>query len=143
MKPESKKSAPVEPQEEGNIDKIRDILFGVQMRESDRKFARMEERIVKEINDMRDDTRKRLDALEDYIKGEVSSLTERLAGEQNGRIDAVKNLSNELKDLSHNFDKKVTQINDQTAKSESDLLLSTSPTSLSSRPPAPASRRRM
>jgi hypothetical protein len=41
--------------------------------------------------------------------------------EQNSRADAVKELSGELKDLSPNFDKKVTNINEQSAKSESDL----------------------
>src|SRR4051812_25520471 len=124
MKPESKKNAPAEAPpapEEGNIDKIRDILFGVQMRESDRKFARIEERLVQEINEMREDSRRRLDSLEEYIKGEISSLADRLANEQNGRVDAVKGLTGELKELAHNLDKKTTQINEQTVKSESDL----------------------
>ena len=32
----------------GNLDKVRDLLFGGQMRDYDRKFARLEERLVKE-----------------------------------------------------------------------------------------------
>ena len=121
MKADKQKNAVLEAQEDGNIDKIRDILFGSQSRDFERRFARMEERLSKEVSDMRDETRKRLDALEDFIKGEVKSLTERLMSEQNSRADAVKELSGELKDLSHNLDKKVTHINEQGAKSESDL----------------------
>lgn len=120
MKAEKKKNS-AELQEDGNIDKIRDILFGSQSRDFERRFNRMEERLSNDVAEMRDETRKRLDALEEYIKSEVKSLTERLAGEQNSRADAVKELSGELKDLSHNFDKKMTTLNEQTARSESDL----------------------
>jgi thymidylate synthase len=121
MKAESKKNAPSEVQEEGNIDKIRDILFGSQARDFDRRFSRLEERLVKDMSEMRDETRKKLDALEDYIKSEVKSLTERLVSEQNARLDAAKDLSGDLKELSHNFDRKITQLNEQSAKNESDL----------------------
>jgi Skp family chaperone for outer membrane proteins len=122
MKAETKKqNNSGEIAEDGNIDKVREILFGVQLRDSDRKLSRMEERFAKEFSEMRDETRKRLDALEDFIKHEVKSLTERLTSEQNSRVDSVKELSGELKDLSHNFDRKVTQMNEQAAKNESEL----------------------
>ena len=32
----------------GSVDKIRDILFGAQMRDYDRRFTRLEERLLKE-----------------------------------------------------------------------------------------------
>ena len=121
MKAEIKKNAPTEIQEDGNIDKIRDILFGSQARDFDRRFSRLEERLVKDMSEMRDETRKKLDALEDYIKNEMKSLTERLVSEQNSRLDNAKDLSNDLKELSHGFDRKITQINEHSAKNESDL----------------------
>lgn len=121
MKAETKKNSPNEIAEDGNIDKIRDILFGSQSRDFERRFIKLEERINKEMNEMRDENRRKLDALEDFIKSEVKSLTDRLVNEQNTRVDADKELSNELKDLSHNFDKKVTSINEQAAKSESEI----------------------
>lgn len=121
MKPEKQKNSAVDVPEDGNIDKIRDILFGSQSRDFERRFSRMEERMTKEVSDLRDETRRKLDALEEFIKGEVKSLTDRLGSEQNSRADAVKELAGELKDLSHGFDKKVSAINEQAAKSESDL----------------------
>ena len=36
----------------GNVDKIRDILFGSQMRDYETRFARLEETLAKEISDM-------------------------------------------------------------------------------------------
>ena len=69
----------------GNLDKVRDLLFGGQMRDYDRKFARLEERLVKETADLRDEVKKRLAALEAYMKAEVESLSDRLRAEQDGR----------------------------------------------------------
>jgi hypothetical protein len=67
----------------GNLDKIREILFGTQMREYEKQITRLEERLVKECSSLRDDTRKRLDSLETYIKQEVESLTELAKKQQN------------------------------------------------------------
>lgn len=76
----------------GNLDKIREILFGTQMREYEKQITRLEERLVKECSSLRDDTRKRLDSLETYIKQEVESLTELAKKQQNTQDQAVKEI---------------------------------------------------
>ena len=48
----------------GNLDKVRDLIFGGRMRDYDRKFARLEDRLAKETADLRDEVRKRLAARE-------------------------------------------------------------------------------
>ncbi len=105
----------------GNIDKIRDILFGVQMRDYEKRFARLEERLIKEAGDLRDDTKKRFDALELYIKQEFESLTQRLIAEQHTRGEAVETLSLGITDTARAFEKKAAQMEDQSAKSKSEL----------------------
>ncbi len=52
----------------GNLDKVRDILFGGQMRDYEKRFNRLEDRLVKECSSIRDDIKKRLDSLEMYVK---------------------------------------------------------------------------
>jgi hypothetical protein len=52
----------------GNVDKIRDILFGSQMREYETRFSRLEESLLKESQDLKETTRRRFDTLEAYIK---------------------------------------------------------------------------
>ena len=47
----------------GNLDKVRNILFGAQSRDYERRFARLEERLAKETADLRDDMRRRFDSL--------------------------------------------------------------------------------
>ena len=60
----------------GNVEKIRDILFGAQMRDYEKRFARLEKSMLKELDDLRDDTNKRFGSLEKYIKSEIESLND-------------------------------------------------------------------
>ena len=105
----------------GNLDKVRDLIFGGQMRDYERKFARLEERLAKETNDLRDEVRKRLAALEAYMKTEVESLSERLRLEQDGRTSADKDLGRELRDTSQQLDQRVSQLDEFVARGQRDL----------------------
>jgi hypothetical protein len=127
----------------GNIDKVRDILFGTQMRDYEKRFLRMEERINKEISNLREETRKRSDSMESYTKGEVASLSDRLAveqnertesvkrevgllsdrlkTEQNERIASIKDLSNEAKEADGILEKRLGQLDDQLNKISREL----------------------
>ena len=105
----------------GNLEKVRDLLFGGQMRDYDRKFARLEERLVRETNELRDEVKKRLSALEAYMKAEVESLSERLRAEQDGRTSADNDLGRELRDTGRQFDQKVAQLDDLMARGQREL----------------------
>ena len=105
----------------GNIDKIRDILFGVQMRDYEKRFTRLEERLIKESNNLRDDTKKRFEAMEHYIKNEFESLTERLTAEQNARNENAESLAQGIKDATRAFEKRAAQMDEQTARSQREL----------------------
>jgi hypothetical protein len=85
----------------GNLEKVRDLLFGGQMRDYDRKFARLEERLAKETTELREDVKKRIAALETYMKAEIASLSDRLRAEQDARGAATKDLGRELRDTAH------------------------------------------
>lgn len=107
--------------ESGSIDKIRDILFGDRMREYEKRFSRLEERLVKDYSELREDTKKRLENLESYIKNEVNSLTERVNHEPVKRDEAVKELSQELKNLIDSLNKKIIQLDEQANQNQRNL----------------------
>src|SRR6266545_6724972 len=86
------------PDEATNVDKIRDILFGTQMRDYDTKFSRLEERLAKEAGDLRDDVKRRLASLESYFKGELGAVAEQVRVEREERTPAIKALASELKE---------------------------------------------
>ncbi|HJZ73252.1 MAG TPA: hypothetical protein VKE51_16025 [Vicinamibacterales bacterium] len=104
-----------------SIDKVRDILFGNQVREFDRRFARLEDRIVKEAGDLKEEVRSRLAALEQYTKTEVESLADHIKTEYNGRVGAYDAVSREIKETAAAFDRRATTIDEQLAKSQREL----------------------
>ena len=82
--------------ESGKVDRIRDILFGSQMRDYDDRFQRLDERLTREAAETRNDTQKRLEALENFIKGALESVSNRLNAEQSERGSAVEKLARDL-----------------------------------------------
>ena len=105
----------------GSIDKVRDILFGSQMREVERRFARLEERLIKETSDLKEDLRKRLDALEAYARKEDEALADQLRAERTDRADAHASLSSDLKETAKAQDKRTSALDEQVAKGHRDL----------------------
>jgi gas vesicle protein len=101
-----------EPREGQNVDKIRDILFGAQMRDYDKRFTRLEDRLIKDAEALREEMRKRLDALESYVKQEAEALGQRLKTEKTERGEAVKDLGRELRDSAKGIEKKIAQLDD-------------------------------
>ena len=105
----------------GNLEKIRDILFGAQVHDFEKRFARLEERLMKETSDARAETKKRFDALESFIKKEIESLGDRLKSEQEERSQAGKEISRELRDTARNLDKRIAQLDELTTKNQREL----------------------
>jgi hypothetical protein len=111
----------VESIENGSLDKIRDILFGNQMRENEKRFARLEERLIKDQADLREEIKKHLDNLENHVWNEIKSLSERVEREPSAREQAVKDLTQEIKNLIDGLDKKIIQLEQQTNQSQREV----------------------
>jgi DNA repair exonuclease SbcCD ATPase subunit len=105
----------------GSLDKIRDILFGAQARDYEKRFVRLEERLTKESSDLREAVKRHFDSLENYIKQEFESLTERLRAEQNDRGEAVQGLSQDMKNSALSFEKRIGQLDDQLTRGQREL----------------------
>ncbi|MFB3922918.1 MAG: hypothetical protein ACE145_14430 [Terriglobia bacterium] len=120
--PETKNPAPeTDTREAANVDKIRDIIFGSQMRDYEKRFAHLEERLSADAQALREDTRKRFDALEAFVQKELESLSQRLKGEKAERAEALKELTRELRDTAKVIDKRLSQLDDELAKGTSSL----------------------
>lgn len=105
----------------GNVDKIRDILFGSQMREYDSRFARLEETLLKESSDLRESVRKRIDTLEIYFKKELELLAARLKAERDDRVASGKDLSGELKNTAESLTRGIRETQDGAAEADREL----------------------
>jgi hypothetical protein len=102
----------------GSLDKVREILFGSQARDYEKRFTRLEERLIKESADLKDEVRSRMEALENFIKKEIDALSDKLKAEHTDRQEADSELTREVKDLTKTFDKKTGQLDDQMSKNQ-------------------------
>ena len=122
MKGQGKKAGvPTGPEGAENIDKIRDILFGSQARDIDKRFARLEETVRRELRSMETSMTQRLDSLEDYFKGEVESLAKQLKTEHKERSSSVDDLKGTLKDTKQLLEKNTTALDRQLNKGQGEL----------------------
>jgi DNA anti-recombination protein RmuC len=105
----------------GNLDKVRDLLFGAQMRDMDKHFARLEERLQKELAELKDETRGRFESLEVFLRKETESLTDQLKAEQAARQQAASTLAQDLKDTVKAFEQRTHQVEDHIVKTQREL----------------------
>jgi ABC-type transporter Mla subunit MlaD len=110
-----------EPVDGTNIDKIRDILFGQQSRDIEKRMARLDERLIKEVTDLREEYRRRFDALELYARKELEALADRLNAEQAERVAGIDNCNRALSDIVRSLERQIGQLDGQVAKGQRDL----------------------
>jgi hypothetical protein len=91
-----------------SLDKVRDILFGGQMRDLDRRFARVEERLTHEAAALEEQLRKRIAALESFARTET-------------RRDANAELARGLQDRAAELERRSAALDDLIARVQRDL----------------------
>lgn len=75
-----------------NVDQIRDILFGGQMRDYERRFQEMIQKLDLETQRLRDDFERRSGAIEKRLDEQVDKLFKQLRQEVNDRGQALDDL---------------------------------------------------
>jgi uncharacterized phage infection (PIP) family protein YhgE len=104
-----------------NLDKVRDILFGGQMRAVESRLARIEERLLHEQKALKKDLEKQMASLESDAKRELSALGEKLDAEQVRRGDEVKAVGAELKSSFKSLDKRLAKLDEATSTADAEL----------------------
>jgi hypothetical protein len=78
-----------------SLDKVRDILFGSQMREQDGRFVQLEEHIAEQFASFRAETKTQLESLQNFVKAELNAVTSRLNSESQQRQESVQRVGDE------------------------------------------------
>lgn len=119
-----------EPQENGgapadatpeSLDKVRDILFGGQMRAVETRLQGLEARLLRGQESLRTEFTKQLAALDASLQKEAQILGERLQTERAKRSDELKSLSAELKEALRNLEKRHLKLEESTGTADADL----------------------
>jgi hypothetical protein len=121
-KPADSNPGPV-PQaaETGSIDQIRDIIFGSQMKDYERRFQRLEERNQQRIEELHGEVGKRIDTIEAFVRKEIDAQSERLKSEHSARSDADKTLSKEIGESVRALSKSIEALTEKQAREARDL----------------------
>jgi DNA anti-recombination protein RmuC len=114
-------SGPEQTPGAGNLEKVRDILFGSQMREVDRRFLRLEERLIKETRDLKEEIMARLEALEAYVRNEADDLGGQVRKEQAERIDSHARLAREIAETASGFERRSAALDEQLARGQREI----------------------
>lgn len=93
-----------------SVDKIRDILFGNQMREFDRRYAQLEDSVSGDIESLRKENALQIESLQTFIESEIAILAKKLTSEEKVRIEEMDNLDSELKKSVKQIDSKIAEV---------------------------------
>lgn len=100
---------------EQNVDKIREILFGGQMRDYQRRFDTLEAGITAANDHLRNDISNRIENLESYVRREMELLGERLINERRERSEERENSAAELQDARRRIEESLSRLDEQSA----------------------------
>lgn len=104
-----------------SLDKVRDILFGGQMRAVDQRLASLEQRFQRDLAGLQSETEKRMESIEAFFKKEVESLTAKLKAERDKRSDNLKALDAEMLDGFKSLEKRLDNLEELSSKADADL----------------------
>jgi hypothetical protein len=103
------------------VDKIRELLFGNQMQDYDRRFSSLAESFHQKLRDIESETSRSLNSLEVNLKKQIESVAGQVREEKDLRTDADKELSRNMLESTQTLEKRIGQLSDQLARLERDM----------------------
>ncbi|RZL88981.1 MAG: hypothetical protein EOP82_21255 [Variovorax sp.] len=107
--------------ESSGVDKMRELLFGNQMQDYDKRFSILEERFQLRLRDLEAESSRSLASLESTMKKQLESVAGQFREEKDLRSDADKELERSLRDHTQALEKRLAQVSDQLARNERDF----------------------
>jgi hypothetical protein len=105
----------------GNLDQVREILFGAQSRSLEKRLARMEEELPRRFAELRDELRRGLTALETYARQEIDSLNVRLKSEGQERVAGEEAFAVKAEETSRTLRKDLAQLDERSESGQREL----------------------
>ena len=102
------------------VDKIRDLLFGSQMQDYDRRFSMLEERFLQRFREIEAESARNLSSFESSAKKQMDSLAAELREEKDLRTDADKEIDRTQREHNETVEKRLRLISEQLSRLERD-----------------------
>jgi chromosome segregation ATPase len=103
------------------VDKIRELLFGNQMQDYDRRFGVMEERFLQKMRDQEAEHARTIQSMESSVKKQLESIASQVRQEQDLRAEADKELGRGLREQIQGLEKHLSKVADQLAGLDRDF----------------------
>jgi hypothetical protein len=100
------------------VDKIRELLFGNQMQDYDRRFSVLEDRFQQKLRDLEGESQRSMGSIETSLKKQLESLAGQVRQEQELRAEADKELERSLRESVQTLERRLTQLSDQLGRLE-------------------------
>jgi DNA anti-recombination protein RmuC len=104
-----------------SLDKVRDILFGGQMRAVEGRLQALEERLLYEQTQLRTDLGKQIAAVEADARRELQVLSEQMATDRAKRAEELRVLGAELRDALRGLEKRHVKLEELGGAADAEL----------------------
>jgi len=111
------------PESGASVDKVRDILFGSQIKQFETRFNRLEENLKRETGELKETMRRRFESVEGFFKSETEALSTRLRSEREERTAACHTIDQDLKAAHDAIGRQIHALDASTAEAQSGLRL--------------------
>ena len=101
--------------EAGSLDKVREILFGAQSREFEKRVALLENRLLQESGELRQELIKSLDDLKAHINQEVEGLVGKLHREEGQRVTTMQEIGQTVKTIESQLSQQISELTQQSS----------------------------
>ena len=105
----------------GNIDRLRDVLFGAEMRDYDSRLQRLDEHLTTVVAEACAALQRRSEGLEKVVKREMELLTNRLKAERSERCVGIEKLVRSLAEVAKAFELRIENLDQDCAREIRDL----------------------
>jgi hypothetical protein len=114
-------SGPVQAGNADNLDQVREILFGSQHRELARRLARMDAHSAAQVEELRGESRRRLEALEQHVNKGVEALAAAMEATQAAQRDTLASHGREAREAVELLEQRVKRLEEISARSQREL----------------------
>ncbi|AXC11433.1 ATPase [Acidisarcina polymorpha] len=111
------------PEAGASVEKVRDILFGSQIKQFETRFNRLEENLRRETVELKETMRRRFESVEGFFKSETEALATRLRAERDERASACQTIDQDLKATHDAIGRQIHALDAATAEAQSGLRL--------------------
>ncbi len=101
------------PETGENLEQVRELLFGGNLRLFEARITDLEKRMRREHAELTDATDARFESLEEHVANELAAVGQRFDTNKKGQSDSLKAVEKELKSVSRKLEQRLLKLQEQ------------------------------